>query len=153
MSWYIRSFFGFTFLIILYSFKCSCTNIFHSRSLYTIYGIIIPISMAHWPSASAAKLRVVFIKQGISNILFAPSLLMAKISHLIPAWISETAVLCINFPKGLDNWTESFRQAGFHEIWVQDHFPLLLEPRCLSLSQQKCPYGSRYLNDAILLKW
>ena len=28
MSWYIRSFFGFTFLNILYFFKYSCTNIF-----------------------------------------------------------------------------------------------------------------------------
>ena len=28
MSWFIRSFFGFTFLNILYFFKYSCTNIF-----------------------------------------------------------------------------------------------------------------------------
>ena len=37
MSWNIRSFFGFTFLNILYFFKYSCTNIFHRRSLYTFY--------------------------------------------------------------------------------------------------------------------
>ena len=37
MSWYIRSFFGFTFLNILYFFKYSCTNIFHRRSLYAFY--------------------------------------------------------------------------------------------------------------------
>ena len=37
MSWYIRSFFGFTFLNILYFFKYSCTNVFHGRSLYTFY--------------------------------------------------------------------------------------------------------------------
>ena len=37
MSWYIRSFFGFTFLNILYFFKYSCTNIFHRRSLYTLF--------------------------------------------------------------------------------------------------------------------
>ena len=46
MSWYIRSFFGFTFLNILYFFKYSCTNIFHRRSLHTFYsigtGAIIP---------------------------------------------------------------------------------------------------------------
>ena len=36
MSWYIRSFFGFTFLNILYFFKYSCTKIFHRRSLYTL---------------------------------------------------------------------------------------------------------------------
>ena len=36
-SWYIRSFFGFTFLNILYFFKYSCSNIFHRRSLYTFY--------------------------------------------------------------------------------------------------------------------
>ena len=40
MSWYIRSFFGFTFLNILYFFKYSCTNIFHRRSLYTLYGMM-----------------------------------------------------------------------------------------------------------------
>ena len=39
MSWYIRSFFGFTFLNILYFFKYTCTNIFHRRSLYTFYQI------------------------------------------------------------------------------------------------------------------
>ena len=38
MSWYIRSFFGFTFLNILYFFKYSCTDIFYRRSLYTFYG-------------------------------------------------------------------------------------------------------------------
>ena len=37
MSWYIRSFFGFTFLNILYFFKYTCTNISHRRSLYTFY--------------------------------------------------------------------------------------------------------------------
>ena len=37
MTWYIRSFFGFTFLNILYFFKYSCTNIFHRRSRYTFY--------------------------------------------------------------------------------------------------------------------
>ena len=40
MSWHIRSFFGFTFLNILYFFKYSCTNIFHRRSLYTFYSIV-----------------------------------------------------------------------------------------------------------------
>ena len=37
MSWYIKSFFGFTFLNILYFFKYSCTDIFHRCSLYTFY--------------------------------------------------------------------------------------------------------------------
>ena len=37
MSWYIRSFFDFTFLNFVYFFKYSCTNIFHRRSLYTFY--------------------------------------------------------------------------------------------------------------------
>ena len=44
ISWYIRSFFGLTFLNILYFFKYSCTNIFHRRSLYTFYSIIVSIS-------------------------------------------------------------------------------------------------------------
>ena len=37
MSWYIRSFFAFTFLNILYFFKYSSTNIFYRRNLYTCY--------------------------------------------------------------------------------------------------------------------
>ena len=37
MSWYIRSFFGFTFLNIIYFFKYPCTNIFHRRNFYTFY--------------------------------------------------------------------------------------------------------------------
>ena len=37
ISWYIRSFFGFTFLNIVYVFKYSCNNIFHWRSLYIFY--------------------------------------------------------------------------------------------------------------------
>ena len=36
MSWYIRSFFGFTFLNILYFFKYFFTNIFHRRSLFIL---------------------------------------------------------------------------------------------------------------------
>ena len=45
MSWYIRSFFGFTFLNILYFFKYSCTNIFHKRSLYTFYEAMLSMKM------------------------------------------------------------------------------------------------------------
>ena len=45
MSWYIRSFFGFTFLNILYFFKYSCTNIFHRHSLYTFYKKSMPAPM------------------------------------------------------------------------------------------------------------
>ena len=33
----MRSFFGFTFLDILYFSKYFCTNMFHRRSLYTFY--------------------------------------------------------------------------------------------------------------------
>ena len=47
MSWYIRSFFGFTFLNIIYFFKYSCTNIFHRRSLYTFYCDVV----SHWLGA------------------------------------------------------------------------------------------------------
>ena len=46
MSWHIRSFFGFTFLNILYFFKYSCSNIFHRRSLYTFYWKSDPIMIA-----------------------------------------------------------------------------------------------------------
>ena len=35
--WWYRSFFGFTFLNILYFFKYFCSNIFHRRSLCTFY--------------------------------------------------------------------------------------------------------------------
>ena len=48
MSWYIRSFFGFTFLNILYFFKYSCTNIFHRRSLYTFYGVHLGPTGPKW---------------------------------------------------------------------------------------------------------
>ena len=44
MSSYIRSFFGFTFLNILYFFKYSCTNIFHRRSLYTFYFMVTSLN-------------------------------------------------------------------------------------------------------------
>ena len=37
MSWYIKSFFGFTFWNILNFFKYACTSISHRRSLYTFY--------------------------------------------------------------------------------------------------------------------
>ena len=43
MSWYIKSFFGFTFLNILYFFKYSWANIFHRRSLYTFYWLMIGV--------------------------------------------------------------------------------------------------------------
>ena len=54
MSWYIRSFFGFTFLNIFYFFKYYCTNILHRRIVYTFYGktpmgftIIGPFLLTH----------------------------------------------------------------------------------------------------------
>ena len=49
MSWYIRSFFGFTFLNILYFFKYSSTNIFHRRSLYTFYMVWLTPCKHHPP--------------------------------------------------------------------------------------------------------
>ena len=59
MSWYIRSFFGFTFLNILYFFKYSCTNIFHRRSLYTFYLCIIAkwchIATSFWVSIGSGN--------------------------------------------------------------------------------------------------
>ena len=41
MSWYIRSFFSFTFLNILYFFKYACTNIFHRRSFILSIRVIV----------------------------------------------------------------------------------------------------------------
>ena len=61
MSWYIRSFFSFTFLNILYFFKYSCTNILHRRSLYTFYYRWI----AQAPSIS---LNISHESSGIGNI-------------------------------------------------------------------------------------
>ena len=55
MSWYIRSFFGFTFLYILYFFKYYCTNIFHRRSLYTFYWSLHYFSTTQTTIWSAAK--------------------------------------------------------------------------------------------------
>ena len=60
MSWYIRSFFSFTFLNILYFFKYSCTSIFHRRSLYTFYSdtVSTSVQMHHGPLARYVKFRV-----------------------------------------------------------------------------------------------
>ena len=67
MSWYIRSFFGFTFLNILYFFKYSCTNIFHRRSLYTFYYTII-IYLAELPSFKAMHYIAVIMGTMASQI-------------------------------------------------------------------------------------
>ena len=66
MSWYIRSFSGFTFLNILYFFKYSCTNIFHRRSLYTFYTIYIYIYISHDIHVKTLSLFVV-IQDNASN--------------------------------------------------------------------------------------
>ena len=47
MFWYIISFFGFTFLNILYFFKYSYTNIFHRRSFGSFDGGIIPFHLKY----------------------------------------------------------------------------------------------------------
>ena len=57
-SWYIRSFFGFTFWNILYFFKYSCTNIFHRRSLYTFYKVWSEIT---YPSPSHILLGLLLL--------------------------------------------------------------------------------------------
>ena len=60
MSWYIRSFFGFTFLNIRYFFKYSCTNIFHRRSLYTFHWSLVAIHcpwyVSHKPKSKSLRI-------------------------------------------------------------------------------------------------
>ena len=60
MSWYIRAFFSFTFLNILYFFKYSCTKIFHRCSLYTFYSNTMHhiIKLAPPPSKMSSFLYV-----------------------------------------------------------------------------------------------
>ena len=75
MSWYIRSFFGFTFLNSLYFFKYSCTNIFHRRSLNTFYNIVNQL-----PSALTTSVHEDFMCQGSTH--FATSERRKAESHL-----------------------------------------------------------------------
>ena len=64
MSWYIRSFLGFTFLNILYVFKYSCTNIFHRRSLYTFYyQYWSPHKKMRWPGGSLICIIVIYYRE------------------------------------------------------------------------------------------
>ena len=70
MSWYITSFFGFTFLNILYFFKYSCTNIFHRRSLYTFYYPILCVSaMSVCQLLVNHRFRILIIKPQYVQIL------------------------------------------------------------------------------------
>ena len=61
-SWYIRSFFGFTFLNIPYFFKYSCINIFHRRSLYTFY-LRVPGLQMKCPRITNWKCGVIIAKK------------------------------------------------------------------------------------------
>ena len=80
MSWYIRSFFGFTFLNILYFFKDSCTNIFHRRSLYTLSWYIRSFF-------GFTFLNILyFFKYSCTNIFHRRSLYTFYSTRKSPAW-------------------------------------------------------------------
>ena len=74
MSWYIKSFFGFTFLNILYFFKYSCTSIFHRRSLYTFYILssLCKTTHRHWIHINVCRVSCggVFIMLLVISIIF-----------------------------------------------------------------------------------
>ena len=75
MSWYMRSFFGFTFLNILYFFKYSCTNIFHKGSLYTFYQTRLNISPANFANT------VLSIKSKVTCIQILFCFDMLRLNH------------------------------------------------------------------------
>ena len=77
MSWYIRSFFGFTFLSILYFFMYSCTNIFHRRSLFTFY--IDFVWTACWIEWVISAYWVFYFEGDLSNKKFVVCLSFAHV--------------------------------------------------------------------------
>ena len=79
MSWYIRSFFGFTFLNILYFFKYSCTYIFHGRSLYTFYAYI-DIYRYIWSNSHVIEHDIQYIDIKYHTII---QILIPSITHNI----------------------------------------------------------------------
>ena len=83
ISWYIRSFFGFTFLNILYFVKYFCTNIFHRRSLYTFY---------------VGELMTRLEQGPLSPSSFSDFYLWIALSIIIPSsWNSASESPCVTF--------------------------------------------------------
>ena len=70
ISWYIRSFFGFTFLNILYFFKYSCTNIFIRRSLYTFYEFFLNSQSAFSSNDFYIRIALTLISE---QIIWSPA--------------------------------------------------------------------------------
>ena len=105
MSWYIRSFFGFTFLNILYFFcKYSCTNIFCRRSLYTFYWSIaiprmtyglevVPMDDSHIEELSQAHRVHASIVQHLPENAHKPTVLSTIGWMSMPAYIAYRKLL------------------------------------------------------------
>ena len=91
MSWYIRSFFGFTFSNILYFFKYSCTNIFHRRNRYTFYW------QKPWPALCRSGPEMPLIKTSVCEATYVP---ISCFDLLLLGWVTvhHDNVTSSNFP-------------------------------------------------------
>ena len=138
MSWYIRSFFGFTFLNILYFFKYSCINIFHRRSLYTFHAFI---HMHNWGDLFLPACRLIMFegtyhpKQSLVKKL-TPTMPMGRcgvvLLFCIPARIYNSLITQLSnvlpwLPweraRGLEVWP-------LHHQWNSAVFSVFIRGKC-----------------------
>ena len=108
MSWYIRSFFGFTSLNILYFFKYSCTNIFHRRSLYTFYWHIqnktISYILSKYVCSSQIQFHLIAIQKALiwtNNITLTKQSTTNQCSHVLVYHVGSRCCA--------DNWSPWLR--------------------------------------------
>ena len=89
-TWYIRSFFGFTFLNILCFFKYSCANIFHRRSLYTFYSTENQPANVH----SLHKIEMFYILIGLHHRFWCCTIISIKHIHGIYGCVCVCVCVC-----------------------------------------------------------
>ena len=118
MSWFIRSFFGFTFLNILNFFKYSCTNIFHRRSLrslYTFYYECILFAATHkmtWYNVHSSVHGNTIIHDNTIIHYYQPRWIYILLLLKFGTVGILDQLLCLTYSAGL-HWIETWREALF----------------------------------------
>ena len=125
MSWYIRSFFGFTFLNILYFIKYSCTNIFlYFLSLFLKFkSYVVPKQRQDKPHSSIIGAKVPSLLKAADVVNCCH---LRKLTHFLNIWCTN---ISSNKHKKIIGWiisipitNRSIRIDSHWQIYWTDSF-------------------------------
>ena len=139
MSWYIRSFFGFNFLNILYFFKYCYTNIFHRRSLYTFYSQPINAALLSDISGNVCDTNLISTHRGLFLCCIQISLHFSQIVTNTTMFYSHKSNLhvCRNWSIFIYIYTCTEQYHMYHKVHT---WPICVILMCVKILPQISKY-------------